>query len=145
MSVQLGDPAPDFTQESTAGTIKFHEWLGKSWGVLFSHPKDFTPVCTTELGRTAKLGDEFKKRDVKVLAVSVDTVADQARLRSVTLEREFVRGTPRSALAAQAEHADLVVVGARGHGAVGAALLGSVSTWLLHHLHRPIAVVPLTS
>ena len=75
----------------------------------------------------------------------VDTVAKQARLRSVTLEREFVRGTPRSALAEQAEKADLVVVGARGHGAVGAALLGSVSTWLLHHLHRPVAVVPLIS
>jgi nucleotide-binding universal stress UspA family protein len=75
----------------------------------------------------------------------VDTVADQARARDVTLEREFVRGTPRSALAAQADNADLVVVGARGHGAVGAALLGSVSTWLLHHLHRPIAVVPLAS
>jgi nucleotide-binding universal stress UspA family protein len=75
----------------------------------------------------------------------VDTVAEQARARDVTLEREFVRGTPRSALAAQAENADLVVVGARGHGAVGAALLGSVSTWLLHHLHRPVAVVPLTS
>ena len=66
-------------------------------------------------------------------------------MRNVTLEREFVRGTPRPALAAQGEHADLVVVGARGHGAVGAALLGSVSTWLLHHLHRPIAVVPLIS
>lgn len=75
----------------------------------------------------------------------VDTVAAQARAGGVTIEREFVRGTPRSALATQAENSDLVVVGARGHGAVGAALLGSVSTWLLHHVHRPIAVVPLTS
>jgi thioredoxin-dependent peroxiredoxin len=71
-TLRLGDTAPDFTQESTAGTIKFHEWLGDSWGVLFSHPKDFTPVCTTELGVTAKLKDEFAKRNVKVLAISVD-------------------------------------------------------------------------
>jgi len=72
MSLRLGDLAPDFTQDSTEGTIRFHEWLGDSWGVLFSHPKDFTPVCTTELGYTAKLKDEFAKRNVKVLAVSVD-------------------------------------------------------------------------
>ena len=72
MSIRLGDIAPDFTQQSTAGEIKFHEWLGDSWGVLFSHPKDFTPVCTTELGATAKLADEFKKRNVKAIAVSVD-------------------------------------------------------------------------
>jgi alkyl hydroperoxide reductase subunit AhpC len=72
MSLRLGDIAPDFTQESTAGTIRFHEWLGDSWGVLFSHPKDFTPVCTTELGYTAKLKRDFEKRNVKVLAVSVD-------------------------------------------------------------------------
>jgi len=72
MSLRLGDIAPDFTQQSTAGEIKFHEWLGDSWGVLFSHPKDFTPVCTTELGATAKLADEFKKRNVKAIAVSVD-------------------------------------------------------------------------
>ena len=73
-SLRLGDIAPDFTQESTAGTIRFHEWLGNSWGVLFSHPKDFTPVCTTELGYTAKLESEFDKRNVKVLAISVDPV-----------------------------------------------------------------------
>jgi thioredoxin-dependent peroxiredoxin len=73
-SLRLGDIAPDFTQESTAGTIRFHEWLGNSWGVLFSHPKDFTPVCTTELGYTAKLKSEFDKRNVKVLAISVDPV-----------------------------------------------------------------------
>jgi len=72
MSIRLGDIAPDFTQQSTAGEIKFHEWLGDSWGVLFSHPKDFTPVCTTELGATAKLAEEFKKRNVKAIAVSVD-------------------------------------------------------------------------
>lgn len=73
-ALRLGDTAPDFTQESTAGTINFHQWLGEHWGVLFSHPKDFTPVCTTELGATAKLKAEFAKRKVKVLAVSVDDV-----------------------------------------------------------------------
>ena len=70
--LRLGDIAPDFTQESTTGKISFHQWLGDKWGVLFSHPKDFTPVCTTELGATAKLKAEFDKRNVKVLAVSVD-------------------------------------------------------------------------
>ena len=75
MALRLGDTAPDFTQESTAGTIHFHDWLGDHWGVLYSHPKDFTPVCTTELGYTAKIKPEFDKRHVKVLAVSVDDVA----------------------------------------------------------------------
>lgn len=74
MSLRLGDEAPDFIAETTAGTIHFHEWLGNSWGVLFSHPADFTPVCTTELGYTAKLKDEFAKRNVKVLALSVDGI-----------------------------------------------------------------------
>ncbi len=73
-TLRLGDLAPDFEQKSSAGTIKFHEFLGNSWGILFSHPADFTPVCTTELGYTAKLADEFAKRDVKVIAVSVDDV-----------------------------------------------------------------------
>jgi alkyl hydroperoxide reductase subunit AhpC len=72
MALQLGDEAPDFTAETTQGTIRFHEWLGDSWGVLFSHPKDFTPVCTTELGAVARLADEFARRNTKVLAVSVD-------------------------------------------------------------------------
>ncbi len=72
MAIRLGDIAPDFTAESTAGTIKFHEWLGDSWGILFSHPADYTPVCTTELGKTAKLKEEFEKRNVKVAALSVD-------------------------------------------------------------------------
>ena len=73
MTLKLGDTAPDFTQESSEGPISFHKWIGNSWCVLFSHPKDFTPVCTTELGYTAKLKEEFAKRGVKVIALSVDT------------------------------------------------------------------------
>ena len=74
MALRLGDTAPDFTQESSEGPISFHKWLGDSWGVLFSHPADFTPVCTTELGLTAKLKNDFAKRNVKVIALSVDPV-----------------------------------------------------------------------
>ena len=74
MSIQLGDVAPDFTTETTAGTINFHEWLGNSWGILFSHPADFTPVCTTELGSMSRLYPEFKKRNVKILAISADSL-----------------------------------------------------------------------
>src|SRR4051812_16590384 len=72
MSVRLGDVAPDFSATTTEGQIEFHKWLGNSWGVLFSHPADYTPVCTTELGAVAKLKSEFDKRNVKVIAVSVD-------------------------------------------------------------------------
>jgi thioredoxin-dependent peroxiredoxin len=72
MTIRLGDTAPDFTAETTEGTIEFHQWLGDGWGILFSHPKDYTPVCTTELGRVANLKGEFEKRNVKVIAVSVD-------------------------------------------------------------------------
>lgn len=74
MSIRLGDIAPDFNADTTNGPVSFHQYLGDSWGVLFSHPADFTPVCTTELGRTAQLKDEFAKRNVKVLAVSVDSL-----------------------------------------------------------------------
>ena len=76
MALQLGDIAPDFEAVTTMGTIRFHDWLGDSWGVLFSHPKDFTPVCTTELGYTAKLKPEFDKRGVKAIGLSVDPVED---------------------------------------------------------------------
>lgn len=79
MSLRLGDIAPDFEANTTQGPIKFHEWLGNSWGLLFSHPADFTPVCTTELGKTALLSGEFEKRNVKVLAVSVDDIDSHNR------------------------------------------------------------------
>ncbi|MCO5230905.1 MAG: peroxiredoxin [Chitinophagales bacterium] len=72
MAIRLGDVAPDFTVDTTEGEVSFHQWLGDSWGVLFSHPADYTPVCTTELGTVAKLQDEFKKRNVKTIALSVD-------------------------------------------------------------------------
>jgi thioredoxin-dependent peroxiredoxin len=74
MSLKLGDIAPDFTAETTQGTVKFHEWIGNGWAILFSHPKDYTPVCTTELGSVARLKGEFDKRNTKVIAISVDDV-----------------------------------------------------------------------
>jgi alkyl hydroperoxide reductase subunit AhpC len=78
-TLRLGDTAPDFTQESTAGPIRFHEWAGDAWVVLFSHPADFTPVCTTELGKTAALATEFARRNVKPIAVSVDPLDSHNR------------------------------------------------------------------
>src|SRR5271167_463740 len=79
MALHLGSIAPDFTQESTEGPVHFHEWIGNHWAVLFSHPKDFTPVCTTELGYVSKIKPEFEKRNAKVLALSVDDVASHKK------------------------------------------------------------------
>ncbi|HSS10671.1 MAG TPA: peroxiredoxin [Acidimicrobiales bacterium] len=79
MALQLGDTAPDFTAETTEGTINFHEWLGDGWGVLFSHPKDFTPICTTELGYMARIKPEFDRRGVKIIGLSVDPIDDHKK------------------------------------------------------------------
>jgi alkyl hydroperoxide reductase subunit AhpC len=79
MPLRIGDEAPDFTAETTQGTIRFHEWIGDGWAILFSHPKDFTPVCTTELGYMARLKPEFEKRNCKVLGLSIDSVGDHEK------------------------------------------------------------------
>ena len=79
MALRIGDEAPDFTADTTAGKISFHEWIGNGWAILFSHPKDFTPVCTTELGYMARLKPEFDKRNTKILGLSIDAVGDHER------------------------------------------------------------------
>jgi thioredoxin-dependent peroxiredoxin len=91
MAIRLGDTAPDFEAQSTEGPIKLHEYLGSSWGILFSHPKDFTPVCTTELGAVAKLKPEFEKRNVKVLGLSVDGVEDHHKWSADIEETQGVK------------------------------------------------------
>jgi alkyl hydroperoxide reductase subunit AhpC len=88
MALQLGDIVPDFTADTTEGRITLHQWLGDSWGVLFSHPKDFTPVCTTELGSMARLKPEFDKRNTKIIGLSVDPVEDHARWANDILESQ---------------------------------------------------------
>jgi alkyl hydroperoxide reductase subunit AhpC len=88
MAIRLGDVAPDFTAETTEGTVNFHEWLGDSWGILFSHPKDFTPVCTTELGAFAARKGDFDKRNTKIIGVSVDDVASHEKWKADIAETQ---------------------------------------------------------
>lgn len=91
MSLQLGDVAPDFSCDTTEGPVRFHDWIGNGWAVLFSHPKDFTPVCTTELGEVARLKSQFEKRNVKVIGLSVDPVSDHRKWASDIEETQHQR------------------------------------------------------
>jgi alkyl hydroperoxide reductase subunit AhpC len=103
MAVTIGDTAPDFTAETTEGPIRFHEWLGDSWGVLFSHPKDFTPICTTELGYMARIKPEFDRRGVKIIGLSVDPVEDHKRWASDIEETQGY--APNYPVVGDADHA----------------------------------------
>ena len=99
MSLRLGDTAPDFEAETTEGRIRFHDWLGDAWGVLFSHPKDFTPVCTTELGYMARIKPEFDKRNVKIVGLSVDSADDHSKWAQDIAQTQGPRPTtPSSAM-----------------------------------------------
>lgn len=91
MGLHIGDEAPDFTAPTTEGSVRFHEWIGDKWAILFSHPKDFTPVCTTELGYLAKLKPEFDKRSTRVIGLSIDSVDDHRRWAGDIAETQ---GTP---------------------------------------------------
>jgi alkyl hydroperoxide reductase subunit AhpC len=103
MTLTIGDLAPDFTAQTTVGEIRFHEWIGDSWAVLFSHPRDFTPVCTTELGYMASIKPEFDARDTKIIGLSVDPVANHAKW---ALDIEAVQGTaPNYPMIADTDHA----------------------------------------
>jgi len=93
MSLRIGDEAPDFTADTTQGAIRFHDWIGNGWAILFSHPKDFTPVCTTELGYMAKLEPEFAKRNTKILGLSVDPVANHSKWQADIEETQGAKVT----------------------------------------------------